>query len=68
MYILSWQYYAMRTPTQGQHNKGANVSFVDGHVNWYPLLTTPIGGGWRNPYSVDYSYHTPWESFALWNN
>ena len=66
MYILSRQYYAMRQPTQGQHNKGANVSFVDGHVHWYRLLIAPIGHGWRNPHSVGYSYHTPWETFGLW--
>ena len=65
-YILSWRYYAMRQPSQGQHQKGANVAFVDGHVNWYRLLTTPIGHGWRDPYSPSYSYHTPWETFGNW--
>jgi len=66
-YILSWQYYAMRTPTQGQHQKGANVSFVDGHVTWYRLLTSPIGKGWRDPANMtSYPYHTPWESFGNW--
>jgi len=68
MYILSWRYYAMRQYSQGQHKKGANVSFADGHVEWYPLQMTPIGHGWRDPYSVGHSYHTPWESFGLWKD
>jgi len=68
MYILSWQYYAMRQPTQGQHQKGANVAYADGHVSWARLLTSPIGLGWRDPASVGYSYHTPWETFGFWKS
>ncbi len=63
MYILQNQYYAMRD----SHNSGGNITFVDGHVQWYHFETTPIQHGWNDPDSATYAIHAPWETFGNWN-
>ena len=68
MYLLSNQYYAMRQLTQGQHQKGANVVYVDGHMKWWPLRANPIGHGWPAPHNFAYSWHVPWEAFGHWKD
>jgi len=71
LYILSSIYYCMRQDTQGQHNQGANSVYADGHVKWWRLYLGPIEHGFSAPFNyptVTWSaWHTPWESFGLWN-
>jgi len=64
LYILSGQYYAMRT----SHSGGGNIAFADGHVAWYRFRQDDIGHGWASHNSNPaYHWHSPWETIGLWN-
>jgi prepilin-type processing-associated H-X9-DG protein/prepilin-type N-terminal cleavage/methylation domain-containing protein len=67
MYILSGQYYAMRS----DHNDGGNILFADGHAQWsrfeWGNIIVNTGGSWPAANSVAYSCHAPWSTFGYWN-
>jgi prepilin-type processing-associated H-X9-DG protein/prepilin-type N-terminal cleavage/methylation domain-containing protein len=63
MYIMSGQYYCMRS----DHSDGGNIAFADGHVQWSRFELGPIGNGWTAPNAPYGLAHPPWALFGLWN-
>jgi prepilin-type N-terminal cleavage/methylation domain-containing protein/prepilin-type processing-associated H-X9-DG protein len=71
-YILSTKYYAMKQV----HGDTANCGYIDGHVQNWRVVNTPIGSlsiagktnqTWPDPDSDGYAWHTVNDSFANWN-